>query len=274
MRNFLMLIGLMAGLISCGNQSKDLTQTPLFKKVYEQKKEHSDKKAVKIALRVIDSSGGYEAWKNARYLNWVFFDARRWMWDKKTGDIRVTRKKDDLTILMNLNTREGKVFKDTQRVTHPDSIQKYIEKGYRMWANDSYWLFMPFKLIDSGVILKYKGEGTTPFETKADILRVSFDSVGVTPQNFYDVYVSKETSRVCFWEYYPSKKHDKPFFSVPWNNYQEFNGLKLALNHGGDNKMTAVSVRDSMNRAVFKELDPYDSLQKKPLRKKGPEKPS
>lgn len=270
------IMGLMIIMVGCSGNQPNIEDRSLFQKVYNKKKDHSDKKAVKIAFEVMDSSGGYDTWQNARYLNWIFFNARRWIWDKKTGDIRVYRKRDSLTIIMNLESRKGKVFKKDRRVKNPDSVQKYINEGYQMWANDSYWIFMPFKLIDPGVRLKYKGEKATPTEIKSDVLRVSFDSVGVTPKNFYDVYVSKETRRVCFWDYYPSqayaKKQGEPYFSAPWTNYREFNGLKLALNHGSSNKITGVSVRDSLNRAVFRELNPYDSKGGKKDRKlkKGP----
>ncbi len=260
-------LGLMTLLVSCSGSSTNIEQRPLFQEVYKQKKEHSDKKALKIAFEVMDSSGGYDNWKKARYLNWIFFNARRWIWDKKTGDVRVYRKKDSLTVMMNLNSREGTVFKGDRHLTNPDTVQKYVNEAYKMWANDSYWVFMPFKLIDPGVRLQYKGEEVTPTEVKSDVIRVSFDSVGVTPKNFYDIYVSKETRRVCFWDYYPSKtyadKKGKPYFSLPWTNYREFKGLKIALNHGGKNKITGVSVRDSINRAVFKELNPYDAEEKK-----------
>lgn len=245
----------------CAQEGQDIEEREIFKEVYQQKKGHSDKKAVKIALEVMDSSGGYQRWQEARYLNWIFFGSRRWMWDKQTGDVRVHDIDNDLTILMNLNSKEGKVFKDTQRVTNKDSVEKFLKRGYRMWANDSYWVFMPFKLIDSGVKLKYEGEGATPApqEEKADILKVSFKDVGVTPKNYYKVYVSKKTRRVRWWEYYPTEDKEKPFISTPWTNYQDFKGLKLSLSHGGKNKITEVSVRDSMNRAVFEELNPLDS---------------
>ena len=38
------------------------------------------------------------------------------------------------------------------------SVQEYLELGHRTWINDSYWMFMPYKLLDPGVTLAYAGE--------------------------------------------------------------------------------------------------------------------
>lgn len=46
---------------------------------------------------------------------------------------------------------------------------------------------MPYKLKDSGVTLKYKGEGQTEEGEPAQVLVLTFKDVGVTPQNKYEV---------------------------------------------------------------------------------------
>jgi len=39
-----------------------------------------------------------------------------------------------------------------------DSLTKLMASAKRMWTNDTYWMLMPYKLRDPGVILKYDGE--------------------------------------------------------------------------------------------------------------------
>lgn len=265
----LLALFVVAGMFSCKND-KNLTDRPLFKKAYEQKKAHSDKKAIKLAVQVVDSMGGYDTWQEKRYLSWVFFGMRSWIWDKKTGDVRMHSRKDSLTILMNLKTKEGKVFKGGEKITNPDSIDKYLKVGYRSWANDSYWLFMPFKLFDPGVKLTYRGKASTPKGDQAHVIRLTFDSVGVTPQNQYDIYVDPERKLVTAWKYY-RKPGTKPMISTPWTGYRNYNGLKLPTNRGGRYKLSEISVRDSLNQAVFEVYNPYDTTKSK---KASPQPPT
>lgn len=257
-------IAMLLASAGCNNVAdQSIEDRERFQEIYEQKKDHSDKKAIKLAIQVQDSSGGYETWQNKRYLSWIFFDTRSWIWDKKTGDVRINSLEKDQTILMNLNSREGKVKKGGKQVTNPDSLEKYLDMGYNLWANDSYWLFMPFKMLDPGVRLKYVGEKTTMNDYKADVVELTFDSVGITPQNKYHVYIGKEDKLVRQWDYYSSAEKEEPAIRVPWTHYNEFNGLKLSMMRGGNARITNISVRDSLNREVFKKFNPYPDSTKK-----------
>ncbi len=252
-----LLLLVITGLAGCQGE-KDATERPLFQKVYKQKQDHSDKKAIRLAVQMTDSMGGYDTWQEKRYLGWVFFGMRSWLWDKETNDIRMHSRRDSLTVLMNLDSREGKVFKKGERVTNPDTISKYLKTGYQSWANDCYWLFMPFKVFDPGVRLTYKGKEATPRGEEAHVIRLTYDSVGVTPENQYDVYIDPESKLVKAWQYYP-EPGAKPI-TTPWTGYRKYNGLKLANSRGSDYKLSEISVRDSLNRAVFDTYNPYDSL--------------
>lgn len=254
---FSLLIVILTTFSACNNEGKSsLEERERFQKLYEQKKAHSDKKAIKLAMQVQDSSGGYDTWKDSRYLSWIFFGTRSWIWDKKTGDVRMNSLDKEQTILMNIKNKEGKVLKDGKRITNEDSLKKYLELGYKSWINDSYWLFMPFKMLDPGVRLKYVGEKQTMNDYKADVVSMTFDSVGVTPQNKYHVYIGKENKLVRQWDYYSNKENEEPEFRVPWAHYNEFNGLKLSMMRGGNARITNIGVKDSLNRKVFREFDP------------------
>lgn len=217
----------------------------------------SDPKAVEIAATVIDSMGGWANWKNTRYLTWNFFNYRKWIWDKWTGDVRMEASKDSLTILMNLLSRKGKVFKKGRPVHKPDSLKKYLNLGYKAWANDSYWLVMPFKFFDPGVTLKYIGEANTRAGSPAHVLELTFDSVGVTPQNKYKVYVSKESNLVKQWSYFPHFEDKKPAITTPWLNYQQHGDILLSGNRG-QARITGIAVLDSIDRSVFSVYDPLN----------------
>ena len=120
-----------------------------------------------VARRAIDMLAG-PAWEDARYLAFTFNVEREgtivasWpqRWDRFTGDYRVsgkTREGDAIDVIMNVNTKEGKAWKNGQPVADPKDL---LSLGYRRFINDTYWLLMGFKSFDPGVTREYAGEKT------------------------------------------------------------------------------------------------------------------
>lgn len=208
----------------------------------------SDAKAIVLADEVMLKLGGRENWDNTRYLTWRFFGRRLHVWDKWTGNLRIERA--DEIILMNLNTQKGRAWKKGEEVVHPDSLVKALKFGYEAWVNDSYWTFMPYKLKDSGVTLKYMGEGKMPDSTAAEILQLTFENVGVTPQNKYLIYVDKATKLVGHWDYFTNATDEKPRVSNVWGNWQQYGRIMLSDDRGRG-KHTDLAVFDSMPASVF-----------------------
>ncbi|MFT5165251.1 MAG: hypothetical protein ACI8P3_000475 [Saprospiraceae bacterium] len=214
----------------------------------------SDQKAIAIADEVMQAMGGRKAWEETRYLTWNFFGSRIHHWDKHTGDIRIVSEKDNYTLLMNIHTMKGKLKKDGEMVTQPDSLVKYMEMGKSAWINDAYWLVMPYKLKDSGVTLKYKGEGKSEKGEASDILELTFSGVGVTPDNKYDVYVDKQTRLVNQWAFYSKYENTEPGFVTAWDDYKKYGGIMLS---GGRSKYNLTEIDAPAELAVdlFSKLD-------------------
>jgi hypothetical protein len=217
----------------------------------------SDPKAIQIADSVMVAQGGRKNWDDTRYISWNFFGNRKLLWDKATGDVRVEYLKDDMKVLVNINTNEGKVYKDGAEVTQPDSLAKYLQKGKEAWINDSYWLVMPYKLKDSGVTLKYLGEDTTQAGQPADVLQLTFEEVGVTPENKYKVWVDKETNLVSQWAYFKGATDPEPTFVMPWQDYQNYGKLKLSGDRG-QSKITDIKVLDEVPETTFSSFEPVN----------------
>lgn len=192
----------------------------------------SDPEAIAIADKVMEASGGRKAWDQTEVLQWRFFGNRLHTWNKKTGDITIESEKDSFKINMNINTMEGSVNWKGNELTKADSLDKYLDKGKAWWINDSYWIFLPFKLKDSGVTLKYLGEAETAEGAPAEKLELTFAGVGVTPDNKYHVYVDKESNLVTQWDFFGNYADEKPRFSTPWKDYKQYGEIMLSSSRG------------------------------------------
>lgn len=215
----------------------------------------SDAQAIRIADEVMQAQGGRKNWDATHYISWNFFGSRKLLWDKHSGQVRVEYVNQDTRILVNVNDGKGKVFRNGAEVTQPDSLAKYLQKGKEAWINDSYWLVMPFKLKDSGVTLKYLGEDTTANGKKADVLRLTFKGVGVTPDNGYQVYVDKDSRLVTQWAYFRNAGNEKPDFVTPWNDYRTYGKIKLSGDRG-EKKLTEIKVWDQVPEKAFTSFEP------------------
>lgn len=225
--------------------------------------EGSDSAAIALADMVMESMGGREAWDNTRYLTWNFFGARTLVWDKQSGDVRIEADDWKLKILMNVNTMEGRVWKDTAEVTHPDSLAPLLDLGNQVFINDSYWLVMPFKLKDSGVTLKYlgdyrieEGEGKGAI---AEVLELTFKEVGYTPQNRYRVYIPKaNTQKLIYqWDFFSDNESEVRDIVTCWNDYRQYGNILLS-GERGENDLTDIAVFDTLPPSVFNDFADFD----------------
>lgn len=254
---FVLLVSL-AILVSC-NSKKENDQTASAPQIVNPaapgfNAEGSDQKAIDIADKVMLAMGGRKNWDDERYFTWNFFGARTLWWDKLKGDVRIKMHKADSTvILVNINDGSGKVFFDGIETTHPDSLSKYLTRGKGIWINDAYWLFMPFKLKDSGVTLTYVGEDTTQTGIASHKLQLTFENVGNTPQNKYHVWVDKSDDLVKQWAFYTDNTNEEPRFINPWIGYEKYGSLLLSGDRG-QRKISDIAVPEHMDVAIFSEL--------------------
>jgi hypothetical protein len=197
----------------------------------------SDPRAMEIVEKVITALGGAEKFNAVRYLSFHFVVMRdtlrisdwRHDWDRSTGDYRLQGKHDDgeeLLILFNVNNRRGEAFKNGH-ILEGEQLSSLLEFAYGRFINDTYWLLMPYKLHDPGVMLTFDGEQTID-DQKFEIIKLAFvPSAGLTPQNIYRVFVDPATSRIHRWEYFQEEgKEPRPALWVDWRS---FDGITLAV---------------------------------------------
>jgi len=190
----------------------------------------SDAKAVKIADQVMEANGGRALWDNTRYISWNFVGRRKHVWDKSKEMSYIENA--PFKSIISINDKSGTIWKGDVKMTEQDSIQKYVQKAYEMWVNDSYWLVMPFKLKDTGVRLQYVDEAITTDSIPSDRLALTFQNTGVTPNNKYHVYVAKDSRLIRQWDFFTNATDSLPRFAMPWQDYKSYNGLMLSGDHG------------------------------------------
>ena len=219
----------------------------------------SDEQAIAIADSVMQAMGGRKAWDTTQYVSWNFFGARTLLWNKQSGDVRIEVPRDSAIYLINVNSDQGKVAMGGEEITNADSLTKYVERGKSIWINDSYWLFMPFKLKDSGVTLTYVGEDTIQGGESAEVLELRFAGVGVTPQNKYRVYVDPNDYMVTQWAFYPTAEMDTPRFMTPWAEYEKHGSLMLSGDRG-ERDITDIEVMETVPEGTFTNLEDFQLL--------------
>lgn len=197
----------------------------------------ADPRALEIVEKVVMALGGAENFNAVRYLSFHFVVMRdtlrasdwRHDWDRSTGDYRLEGKNDageELLILFNVNNRRGEAFKNGQ-IMEGEQLSSLLEFAYGRFINDTYWLLMPYKLRDPGVMLTFDGEQTIDNQ-KFEIIKLAFvPSAGLTPQNVYRVFVDPTTSRIHRWEYFQEEgKEPRPAL---WLDWRSFDGITLAV---------------------------------------------
>ncbi len=179
-------------------------------------KQKAETKIVESELSIaekIANAHGFENWKKVTEITFTFAGNRNWVWNPKTNDVKLTTSKD--TISYNRNSM--------------DSIAMKADRGF---INDKFWLLIPFQLVWD--------EGTTisePIKVKTPIGNVEMNKItltysnegGYTPGDAYDIfygddYIIKE------WVFRRGNKPEAGLINT-FENYQDFNGLKIALDH-------------------------------------------
>jgi hypothetical protein len=140
--------------------------------------------------------------------------SRHWQWFPKTNEA--------VFLTDTGNTR----FKRT------DTTTQELKQLNARFTNDEYWLIYPFHLSwDKGFNLVDSGMKASPISGK-NLRKITArynNKDGFTPGDMYDVYVD-EGNMVREWVYH-RKASAEPTLMTSWEDYQDFEGLKIAKDH-------------------------------------------
>jgi hypothetical protein len=171
-----------------------------------------DTKADSVAHRLMQAHGA-DAWASAPYLRFNFAVETpegtrvigRHLWDRTTGDYRVEwRSGPDSNYVALVNVRgvtdgtpAGTAYLNGRELTGT-AAEEARRQAYGRFINDTYWLLAPLKVFDDGVNRRYLPDSST---AQHDVLHLTFGDVGLTPDDEYWLYISKETGRLDRWAF-------------------------------------------------------------------------
>ena len=203
MKNFIYIafIGLL--FISCKQKSE--TKQP--------------EKEISIAEKIANAHG-FENWKQVSEIQFTFnvdedsshFE-RSWIWKPKANEVIALSKKD--TINYNRSVIDSTLTK--------------TDSGF---INDKYWLLVPFQLVwDESITISEGIKEEAPIsKTQLNRITITYPNEGgYTPGDAYDIYYDNDFL-IKEWIFRKANQKE-PSVITTFENYQDFNGIKIALDH-------------------------------------------
>jgi len=192
--------------------------------------------AVDPAQRAVDIMAG-PAWERARYFSFTFNVEREGQvlasfpqrWDRVTGDYRVEGRDprgDQFVVIMNVNTKKGRGWRNGTAVEDPSEL---LELGARRFANDTFWLLMPLKSLESTVKRESVGERTDSCGRTWDVMKLTFEQANL-PAGTNWMWVNRDTGLVEEWDMRleGSNPDDSPT-SVYFHDYKRVAGILFSM---------------------------------------------
>ncbi|QLE01696.1 hypothetical protein HX109_09055 [Galbibacter sp. BG1] len=193
-------------------------------------------------LEEIAYANGFENWNKVDAIKFTFnvdrdtthFE-RSWVWKPKKNEVTATKDGESITYDRN------QILSDEELVADKNFI------------NDVYWLLAPYKLVwDTGLEYEEPTMAMAPISKDSlQKLTITYSNEGgYTPGDAYDFYYD-EDHEVKEWVYREDNSTSNCMMTT-WEDYKNFEGLKLATMHQNENGVfklyfTNISVTASKN---------------------------
>lgn len=208
---FISLLCVFAILISCKTETNERKPISVTSVETTQKLTVAEK---------IANAHGFENWKEINQIKFRFnvnrngnISGRYWTWHPKT---------DDVTLISNDKTT-------SYNRKSMDSISLKADRGF---INDKFWLLIPFQLVwDEGTTISKPSSAEAPIsKDKLNKITLTYGNEGgYTPGDAYDIYYN-ETYIIKEWVFRQGNA-DEPSMTTTFENYEDFNGIKIAKDH-------------------------------------------
>lgn len=202
------------------------------KRVEKAEKRLKDSKAGKILWNSIETHGGLATWyKNGPlyfHYNYQPKGDRGPRNTYQTVDTWAARARHEMA---NNRDREYGWNGDVAWYKPADWEPPY---DVRFWALTPYYFVgMPFVLADPGVNLEHEGQDTLEGETY-EVLRATFGDVGISPDDYYVLYIHEDTHRlaalryiVSYEEFFPDGGHS-PEKLMTYDGSRQVDGITFS----------------------------------------------
>ncbi|MDG1661322.1 MAG: hypothetical protein P8H40_08110 [Winogradskyella sp.] len=169
----------------------------------------------------IAAAHGFENWKNVTEVQFTFAvdrdtikgNGRSWTWLPQKDSVSMSAGE--------LNVQYSR-----------RNIDNSSLNADRAFINDKYWAFVPFQLVwDTSATISDVSKATAPIsKTEMDMITILYPSEGgYTPGDAYDIYFN-EDYMIKEWTFRKGNSTE-PSLSTSFENYKEFNGIKIAIDH-------------------------------------------
>lgn len=191
----------------------------------------------------------YSAWQDINTISWSYPRGHDFIWDKKSNLVQV--KWDDYRVLLNPDNRSGKVYENNEEVK--EGKGELLQKAFKYFANDSFWLIAPFKAKDPGTVqsvVMYEGE---------EALMIEYTSGGVTPGDAY-LWILDENGLPIAWKFWVQLVPVGGLYFT-WEEWVSLNGPKISTFHDGLLNIEITNLKVAENAAELNNgKDPFAAI--------------
>jgi len=167
-------------------------------------------------------SVNWSAWKGTGAVQFTFLGHHH-LWDRRRNYDRVQWGKR--TVLLRIHGRTGRVWENGSEV-HGAVAERFVQKAYEMWINDSFWLNPVVKLFDSGATRSIVND-----DKKGTLLLVEYASGGLTPGDAYLWIPGQNGSPPSGWRMWARQLKIKGL-SASWEGWTTLStGAKISTMH-------------------------------------------
>ena len=196
-----------------------------------------DAEVGRIYANMMEAMAPNNGWERARYIQWDWVvnrgetpRPRSHRWDRYEGTYRYEAdgQNGKVVAIFNVDNAEaGQAWVDGV-LQEGEEAQNLLTRAYRSFINDSYWLLMPYKWADDGVNARYVGAQTDEMGRNWEVVELTFEEVGLTPQNKYHGFVNPETWRMEQWSHWSQAETPEPNFTLGWTDWQQYGPIMLS----------------------------------------------
>lgn len=161
------------------------------------------------------------AWDTLNYLQWEFKGMHKFKWDKRANIAIISW--SDNEVVLDLNAVDGIAKKEGAIVTGQEA-EELKQKAWSYWCNDSFWMFAPFKVFDTGV-----SREVVATDEAAHGLKVTYETGGVTPGDTYLWLLDQNYMPIAYRMYVSIIPVQGIYTS--WESWIDILGAKLSTNH-------------------------------------------